>query len=382
MIIHNFNTIQAVAHCTRLRCSSVDRLLRCLEPYFVPFLPSSSDEVFSKAMSCLAATSTPSSEKLIGKREALNRLLLQDVEDIESNLMKLSRKLRDPEEQLEECFTLYVERLRSWGIDIGRINFRIVEDFPEPYSDIDGRAMSFDIYDQEEFGIPRGVAFRRKYLLPIVSCSYLAHELIHCVFSKVYSHNLTTGLEEGLCEVIGFIISSEVLGKEVSGNIMINSRLSVPTDQRWQIYIEAIRQATLIYRVYGLAGLKSILRRGEVEGRRVIKEIEKKLMYGNYRNLDLESGDVDAELDDFFSLLVGFPLSFNITPLAYLIGDKIQIGSHVEDWIEQEGFEPEGAYAALRELQEEVFLILTKDNRIISNEVKDFIETKALRYKA
>jgi len=375
MNIQNFQTIKAIAYCTRLRCSSINSFLEYLEPYFVSHIPGDTNKVFHGVTSSLIFSEP------IGQKEALQSLLARDLRDIETNLERIANRIEDPETQIKRSFSTYSKRLNGWSVPLSSVSVRVEERFPEPYTNIDAWAMNFDVYDEQEFGIPRGVIFRRDYLLPIISPFLLAHELIHCVFSEVYSHHLARGLEEGLCEILGLVLSYEILDKDISQNILINFRLSESTARIWQIYTEAIRQAAQLYARYGFKGLKHILRLGHDKGRKVVKEIEGRLMHGHYRNLGLDCGEFVPDFDDFLSFFISYPQSLIVSPLSYCIAEKINVGDSVKKLVNHQGFESEQAFKALQELQDQVFLVLIKDDRIISDETKLFLETKTLRYK-
>lgn len=375
MRIEDFQIIKAAAYCTRLRCSSINSFLDYVEPYFVNRLPSDIDKVFNEATSSLAPSGT------IGQEEALRSLLIRDLKDIRVNLKRIANNIEDPETQIGQAFSAYSRKLNEWGIPVGSVSLRIEDRFPEPYTNIGASAMNYDVYDQKEFGIPRGVIFRRDYLLPIVSSFLLAHELIHCVFSGVYAHYLARGLEEGLCEIIGLILSSEILDKEIGQNILVNFRLSEFTSQKWQVYTEAVRQAAQLYARYGLKGVRNILKLGHEGGRGVVKEIEERLMHGHYENLGLDCGGFDAEFGEFLSFFVGYPQSLVVRPLSYYIAEKISVGDSVDKWVNHQGFDSAQTSEAIQELQDQVFLILLAGNSIVSDETKVFLKTKTLRYR-
>lgn len=379
MDISGIQAIKALTYCTRLRCSSVNRFLASLELYFssIPSKLSDIETAFRQVMSSLDFSEP------MGQREALNSLLERDLEDMQKVLPELRDSIDDPVAQIDTHFSVYKNMLGQWGIDLASVNVRVVDEFPEPYREFDAWAMNFDVCDEQEFGIPVGVAFHRKHLLPIVSSALLAHELIHCVFSTKYSYHLARGLEEGLCEVLGLVLSSHVLGNDVSQNILINFRLSEPSDRKWRIYTEATRQAILLYRLYGLQGLKDILRAGHQQGRVAIKEIERELVRGHYTVLDSSScGEFDPKLDDFLSFFAGYPQSLVVSPLAYCVAEKINVGDSVREVIGSRGFRSRQALRAIQELQDRVFLVLTHEGNIASDETKVFLETKTLRYDA
>lgn len=305
-------------------------------------------------------------------------LAAQDLKKIKQTLLTV--KINNPVEELHKSLKHYKRILHAYGINLAGVRFFVVDSYPHPYDKHDSLALNCDIDDKEEFDITPGVYFKKTKIVPFLSCEVLAHELVHVCLSEVCTKRLARGLEDGLCDLVGLYLSSKVLGFDIAKNILINLRFAHPFTRMRRIYAETLRQAIRIYQIYGLKGTFEVLERGNREGRTVVKQIEEKCIRGEYSDLGLEKGDWAAELDYFSNCFVGFPSSIVASPLACYLAEKIKAGSLIKDVIKKHGISPREGCCAVKQLEKDLYLIVTSNGRIVYDETKTYVKTGTLRY--
>lgn len=372
--LKNKTLLEGLAYSSQLRCASASGLVGKLSPNFKQTFEDKRD--FADKID-RTIKSFLQQEEQIGEKKALEILLARDLEKIKRTLSLVN--VRNPVNELYSDFRTYKKVLNAHRVDFETQIF-MVGSFPHPYTDPGITALNCDADDEEEFDIKPGIYFKRTDLVPFLSSSVLAHELIHVCFSKVRTGRLARGLEDGLCDLMGFYLSSKTLGFEVAKNTLINQTLYYPSSQSNQIYVDALRQAIRIYQIYGLKGLIQILRRGNEKGRTYVKEIEEKCIRGEYSGLRLEKGGWTAELDDFSDYFAGFPASIVASPLACYLAENIKAGDSVEEVIKKQRIYPREGRRAIKQLEDDLYLIVTSKGRIVYDETKVYVRSGTLRY--
>jgi len=368
--------LRGALYSSKLCCASVDDLYERLEPIFKR-IDYDKKCVISKLAELVEESSSYSA---INSENTMNILIANDLKTIINTIKKI--KVEEPERELQNHYKMFIKNLIEHNIDLSFNSFRIVDDFPPPYHKQNFWAMNFDVYDEKEFNIPIGIALKRDFISPMFSTVLLAHELVHAAFGTKHTPYLARGLEDGVSDFVGYLfLSYNVIGPEISKNSLINSRFFFPPEQDSEIYIENIRQAMILYKLYGLEGIFEILRLGVMNGRTAIKRIEKNCILGDYSNLGLPRGDWKDDLINFCHYIIGFTRSLVVSPLAYYLAEKIEIGLPIARILKDWNIEPKDGKKALRELQSRVYLVLINKDMIVSDETKIFLASNCLRYE-
>jgi len=373
--LENKALLEGLVLSSKIGCASVWNLANQLSPSFKGTFKSKED-----FRTKIDDVSSPFSKRgrLIGEKEALGLLILKDIKKIKQTLNRA--KIKNPVDELHADLEIYKKTLNSHGIDFLDKRIFIVDSLPPPYTDPDCVALNCDSDDERKFGIPPGIYFQRPTVAPFFSSRVLAHELVHASLSKVRSGRLARGLEDGLCDLVGLYLSSKTLGYATVKNILINLRSAYPLTQTRQIYAEALRQAIRIYQIYGLKGLFQILERGNRKGRTVVKKIEKKCILGEYSDLGLDKGGWTPELDEFSDYFIGFPASIVASPLACYLAERIKVGDYVKEAFKKYKINPRDGRRAIKQLEGDLYLIVTSKGRIVYDETKTYVKTGTLRY--
>ncbi len=233
------------------------------------------------------------------------------------------------ERMLAEHSTPIKERLASVGLHVAEAPVRVVDEFPAPFHRFAWSAFAPDREDEERYGVPRGMYFRRDKLRPLYSEALLAHELIHVVTGRVDPEVYAMGLEEGIAEIVGTCYAGlAVLPAEVIQRIMIHGRHGVARPKLWSEYLDHTRQALLLLREFGLAGLAELVRRGRAE----IKRAEAAVVAGAHERLDLPRGDFhEATIELVESVCLAYLPSLVFSPLEYLLLREVRAGASVDE---------------------------------------------------
>ncbi|MEO0486247.1 MAG: hypothetical protein AAF092_10080 [Pseudomonadota bacterium] len=280
----------------------------------------------------------------------------------------------DVEEQLNAVNAQY----RSIGFSPSS-SFRIVDEFPEPYSKRPYAAMNYDALDQEYYGITPGIVFRRDLLSPYYSALLFSHELVHSIISKNPAPRLARGFEDGLADVIGaLVVGTRVFSFSECENFLIRSRFQYPQEKVWGSYRHYLMQALSVHSVYGEGGLLNILQTAETQSRTYIKEIESSALLRGIKSLSIARSDINEEIDDLFQYFIAFPQNLCVSANAFRLGGEIAIGKTLCE-IEQYS-DMHGLGDAYNELAHEDFLVVDDGSKITIDEVTDLIDIGALRY--
>jgi hypothetical protein len=220
------------------------------------------------------------------------------------------------------------QRLGSAGLDVGTIAVVIGTCLPEPFNESGLAAISMSAADAARYDVEPGVYLRLSRLRPFYSITLAAHELVHTV-AATRAGGSGKGLEEGLAEVLGTCFAAaDVVPRTALRAILMHGRYGAGRPRLWSIYADHSRQAALLYREFGIAGLAALVS----GGRDAIAEAEIAILEGRHRELDLPRGPGDATttwLLDYFC--GGFLPSYVVTPLDLLLLDAVEDGAKAAD---------------------------------------------------
>jgi hypothetical protein len=353
--------LHAAAFHTKLRCSSLIKLIEYVRPHFET-LPCDPSAVIS-AIDNLGHPSQQYSDRLT-QRRSLHLLVLEDLHRIREVIETESFQgaLRN-ELPFENNFAVNTEKASAFLGDLGlylkKPKLFVVEDLPPPYHRANYKAAALDRSDLTLHGIDPGIYFVRRYLVPFYSTSLLFHELIHPIAAEPDSLPMGRGLEEGLAEVLGSMyLTMKVLGRNVATDIFISHRLRFGYEQFWEIYLDFTRQAVYLYKRFGLVGLAAILQ----GGRKKIKEVELLLQGGLLEEIDLPSGHWDDDLTRIVDLSFTFARNLVVSPLACVLFPSVAPGRSVADILVENDVEYVDGNAALLELQNRAVLAVVSDS--------------------
>jgi len=367
--------LEGLAFSSRLQCASVWDFANKLGHRFEDAFAGKKD--FARKINQVADVFSKQRGQL-GEKGALELMIARDLKKIYQTLSHI--KVKDPTNELHISLNEYKKVLNRHGVDVSGTQIFIVDSYPYPYTNRNFMALNCDVGDEKYFNISPGIYFKKARILPLLSSGILAHELIHACFSNIRTQRLARGLEDGLCDLMGLYLSSKTLGSEIATNMLLNQRLSYPPYQFDQIYADALKQAIQIYNIYGLKGLIQILEQGNRKGRIVIKQIEEKCIRGRYSNLSLVKGDRTMELDNFANFFIGYPTSIVASPLACYIAEKVKIGDSVKEIIKEHNINPRDGRRAVKQLDIDLYLMVTANGRIICDETKAYVKSGTLRY--
>jgi hypothetical protein len=377
MAMRGYSLFLGATYATRLRSSSAYNFASALERQLgnVFVDPASMQAKLRR----IEVTLTPTIHgSTIGHKEALEYCLQHDLNSVIATFGNITSSHFSID--LERSYERYVDEVSSHGIVI-KSPLRIVDNFPRPYRNADAWAIQCDADDVRRLGIKTGIYFRRELIAPVLSQAVLAHEVFHACFAQVRSDRLARGLEEGLAEIIGFHLSSKLLGREVAKNVFANMLLQYPSEQTEAVQRDSFLQAVVMYQHFGLEGIWEIMRRGQRKGREEVKRIEKMCLTGSFNKAPLPKEGWTQELNEFCDFISCFPYNTVISPLAYYLAEKMHSNQRVSDFLQQNNVSPRQGRKALRELQDRVYLILLDKDKIVWDETKEFLDSGTLRYE-
>jgi hypothetical protein len=367
--------IGGLAYATRLRCSSCGAFTQKVSDYFKQATIDDLPHAITNMVISLS-----NYEGAMGNKEALNLLIARDLASIGKTFS--SMKLQDPLEEMSKHFEIYKETLHQYELDLSGVQLFLVDSYPHPYEGLDFFAMNFDADDEQKYGITPGLYFKKVNIRPILSSYLVAHELIHQCFSRIPTGELARGLEDGICDFIAFFLCMKTLGYEITKNVFVNMRFAYPIPQSQMVYTEALRQAIILYKIYGLRGLIQILTLGYRKGRSFLKEIEQVCLQGEYSKMTfLDKGWRIRELNRFADFFIGFPHSMVASPLACIIAEKMEKGDKVGEFLREQNILDIEGRKALRELSDRLYLILLDGENIVYDETKAYVSNGLLRYE-
>ena len=376
------NTLKGLIYAVKCQASMAGKLASTVNNYnrISSFDNLDREELNSNLEKTVSSLKEEGNKSPLNQERAKKILMARDLEKIQQLIKE--RTISNVENNLRDSFGELISEFDDIGVEMHDLNFEIVDQYPSPYSSMEFEAMGYDVYDQEEFGIPIGVKLKRDSLKPLYSISLLAHELVHLVFGNKYSNRLARGLEDGICDLYGaFFLTGNLLSFSISQNILLNQRKFFPTDQFWDIYSNNLQQAILIYKHFGLKGIEELLRKGKRKGRKYIKKVELCSVRGQYSDISLPEGKKNKKLDKFADYYLSYPRYIVVSPLARLLAENIEVQKGVEEVLEELEVDREEGRKAINELQERVYLVLLEEDTFVSNETDLYLDTGLLRYE-
>lgn len=265
------------------------------------------------------ANALPPSEPIQDDEAALRKLVADDLRAV------AAARVPDADTPVRDRIDSAAGSIRSMlvdvGLDLADADLHVVDEFPPPFDQFGWAAFAPDREDEERYGIPTGVYFRRSGLRPLYSEALFAHEIIHTVPGRVDPEIQAMGLEEGIAEVLGtcFAATSAVPPRALR-NVLTYGRHGVERPKLWSLYRDHTRQAFLLYLEFGIEGLVELTHRGRAK----IHEAEAAVFAGTYRGLDLPRdnwNDVTTWL--LGSFCNGFVPSHVFTPLEVVLIDHV-----------------------------------------------------------
>ena len=279
---------------------------------------------------------------------------------------------------LEKAWGKIKHTLGNWGMGID-VNYFIVNSLPPPYKNIDCWAMNCDRIDEKDFGIPKGIYFIHKHLMPWVSPQVLAHEVIHSIISHKSSTLLARGIEEGICDLASILLCEGIVPNNILKYILINQRNSYPEEKRWIQPQEALRQASLFALQKGSKGLIDIIKLAYNSGRKVVKDIERRLREGKLTNC---CGVVPNDsVTAFAKIYLSIQTSLVVSPLAFEVAHFAFAGLTTHEISNKARIPVKEVRKALQELQDDIYVLLVHQNKVWSSDAPALIRDGVIRYQ-
>jgi hypothetical protein len=277
-----------------------------------------------RRFACDLATKIDFNGKIAHDEEAQRRLVASDLRKLATVDLVKARLPKSVRRGIVDSEPAIAERLESIGVKLSPSTLSIVDKFPPPFDKFDWAAFAPDREDEEEFGIPRGVYFRRDRLRPLYSQALYAHEVIHTLTGEIDPEVYAAGLEEGIAEVVGTCYGGlAVITPRVLKNMLIYGRHGVERPAIWSLYRDHMRQAFILFREFGLEGLAALINRG----RAAIHQAAAAVLDGSYRHLSLPRGNVDDQTHDVLEFAcLGFVPSHAYSPMECLLAMNAQSG--------------------------------------------------------
>lgn len=368
------NILYGISYGTKIRCAYVDEFVDTVYKY----LPK------SKSSKNLASTlhkivkELSIYESLIDQSVALKLMVSKDLLDVIKTLERVT--IKDPVLELRDAFKEYKKLLSSHDVQLD-IPLFFVDLFPEPYSKFDFIAMNIDYDDERKYGAKRGIYLKKDSLEPLLSMFLLAHEIIHACISSKPTGQLARGLEDGICDLVAFYLSKKIIPTDIVTNIIINLHSEYQKTQLFRIYSESLRQAILIYKIYGMNGIMELITKASKKGRNYVKEIENMCVKGYYEEIGLEKGGWDKDMDRFADYFLSYPFSMIVSPLACYIAELITKYDPIRDFLTKNKIKVKEGMKAVKELSERVYLITIYEGKVMADETKLYTREGLLKYE-
>lgn len=315
-------------------------------------------------------------------QEAARALLLS--RDIDVVLRTIEENISTEilsEEWLQTTFDEIRGAFERDGLDVAGVKLSIADDYPGPYAGSDAWAMNYDVGDKRVFGIEPSIVLKREFLMPLYSPFIAAHELVHAVIGKQGSESLARGLEDGICDLYGSLYAcSNVLGENLCATMLLTTRKSAGVDQLWKTYRDSLALAFALYKSLGWEGILSACRRSQREGRQVVKDLERDLLRGAIDGPHSVNSD-GGVVDRFITSFLVTPTHLVVSPLALVLAERLEPGVGIQEFLITNEVDIKEGQAAIDELENRVFVILTADGEVAADETKPLLEAMALRYE-
>ncbi|MCW3818286.1 hypothetical protein ONA91_27930 [Micromonospora sp. DR5-3] len=219
------------------------------------------------------------------------------------------------------------DRLTAAGVDVAAMTVTVGSVFPEPYAASERASISLGASQAARHQLEPGVYLRLSRLRPFLSITQAARGLVHAA-AAAGPDGSDRGLEQGLAEVLGLCYAAAtVVPRTVLRSILIHDRHRAASS--WPgVRSGHLRQAALLYREFGIAGLAALVSGGRLR----IAEAEVAILTGRHRELDLPRGPGDEVTTWLLDHLCGGLLpSYLVSPLDLVLLDAVQDGASVAD---------------------------------------------------
>lgn len=279
---------------------------------------------------------------------------------------------------IESSLQLTLNLYKSIGLNVPKnfdLNLCLCDQFPAPFNNNKGIALSPDSYDEEKFGIKKGIYFLNSKVSFYQSRLLIPHELLHQIISKNDGSLLARGLEEGLCELIGgYYINSILFNKTVAYNYIKHRRFKYGiTNQKFKIYTDYMRLAWILYEQVGLDGIVDIIN----GGRKTIKDIESQLINGkiitncnnNFSNLAID--------DKLFRVIENEVVS----PIAYYVIKLYNNEKNILDFANKNNIDIDLCRKAFLEIQNRVYGCVIENDLFEFSDINQIKINNNIRYE-
>jgi hypothetical protein len=301
------------------------------------------------------------------ERRLFERLLLDDFRSAIGRLSEEDRRAIDDSASYEELpnrlLILLQAEYEKIGVPSPEGAIRFVDTFPAPFADRQYMALTLDAGDKVAHGVEPGVYLLTSKFVPTFAQPLILHENIHVTFGEREPGLLCRGLEEGICELFGSLyLGAKAIGSTAAANCFIYSRLRARQPAIWTSYLEFTRQALIVYRYHGMAGIAEILR----GGRTLLKEVERKLWAGEQSALPLPVGNTDLLfLERAEWLLDVIARQMSVSPTAYHVMRYVHSGASVREVAKRADLEMDVVLGALEELSGHPRLLTMRSDKAV-----------------
>ena len=341
--------------------TSIDSFLEKLSPHFEE-LPFKKKSVVEKIKELIEKFDPANFDK-INEETAVWICIRYDLQKILHILKSKDVTIENPYTELQKAYKKYVEIATSEFKDFEPPKLKIVDKFPEPYSDMEWIAFAPDKEDHEKFGIEPGIYIKSSMVSPYYTAYLLAHEFTHKIVEQFNSYGFGIGLEEGIAEFYGLHLSSKFLPMNVLKHILVyNYKYGERT--RLTMLYEFFLLLTYyeIYKAYGMDGIRTIIKMG----RKGIKRFEGIFLDGNWKLQVSDLEDRDRGIEEILDFYTHFPNDLYSTPIVKYISMNISIGDTARKIALKTKVDLDIVKNALNELQNTLVLILVEKDTVLN----------------
>jgi len=327
-------------------------------------------------------------DPLKGLSRPLRDVVSRDVQTVQQALRRRIEPQGDVRERLARAYRVASTAYRDLGFKTLDLPLRIVDEFPEPYSDPELYGLMLDHQDARECGVQAGVYIRESAAFPGVGEATVCHELVHTLFSFVESEALVRGYEEGVCDILAFIPLAKMFGVSRARNLILATRVFVD-EQRDRIYRDALRQVCAHLLHLGEERWLSFVKSAQRNGRTLFLNSERRLIRGESAiPVKLSSRVRSARgrhgyLARLALSILAAPESYVMSAGAYYVGGAARNGETLSKLRRRlrKAITDVEMEAALAELEGDMFLMVRTKDRVLSNEAVRYIAAGACRYR-
>lgn len=204
-------------------------------------------------------------------KEGLNDIQIEFLENLCCDFIKkyhehsLNSKIniKDNIDKLINCF--YSEFKINNYI---KPNVTIVDKFPEPFSDRNYKAMTFNNEQSKKFNVPKGIYILKKYAIHGICEIMLSHEIMHYIIGEFTKLELqleqSPFYEEGIVDFMGLylLLKYNIVDYICVRNWLLFGRGLCTLDYIGNLYFKENKQIQYIARRYGINYIKELITSG------------------------------------------------------------------------------------------------------------------------